>query len=95
MSPDNTGLTIQEQAHVREALRFLRVCWGTWAAVAEALGFGEKTVALVLDGRIVSGLLALRVAQLAGVSVHEVLAGRFPGPTICPHCGHVVDPRQE
>ena len=36
---------------MRTALRFLRTRCGTWAAVSQALRFGESTVANVVVGR--------------------------------------------
>ena len=84
-----TDLTAQEQTHVRTALRFLRTRCGTWTAVSKALRFGESTVANVVVGRRgVSPTIAFRVARFAKVSVDDVLAGRFPAPGTCPHCGH-------
>ena len=32
-------------------------------------------------------MIAFRVARLAKVGVDDVLAGRFPPPGTCPHCG--------
>jgi hypothetical protein len=36
----------------------------------------------------VSASMAFRVARLAGVTVDDVLVGKFPPPGTCPHCGH-------
>jgi hypothetical protein len=84
-----TDLTLQEQTHVRTALRFLRTRCGTWAAVGKALRFGESTVGNVVGGhQAVGPTIAFRVARFAKVSVDDVLAGRFPAPGTCPHCGH-------
>lgn len=33
-------------------------------------------------------ILAFRAARMAGVGVDDVLAGRYPEPGVCPHCGH-------
>lgn len=87
-----TDLTAAEQTNVRTALRFLHSRCGTWAAVGKALRFGESTIANVVEGRQgrgVSPLVVFRVARLAKVSVDDVLAGRFPAPGTCPHCGHL------
>lgn len=77
-------LTTEEQAHVKVALRFLRIQHGTWAVLAKALRYKVKTMA---DGRPASARLVLRVARVAGVSVDDVLCGRWPPPGACPHCG--------
>ena len=82
-------LTATEQTNVRAALRFLRARCGTWGAVSKALRFGESTVANVIGGKAVTPAMAFRVARLVKVPVDDVLAGRFPAPGTCPHCGHV------
>ena len=87
-----SDLTSQEQVHVRTALRFLRTRCGSWAVVGRTLGFGDSTMqAIVVGRRAVSPLVTFRVARLAKVSVDDVLAGRFPAPGTCPHCGHMKE----
>jgi hypothetical protein len=84
-------LTTAEQEHVRAALRFLRVRGGGWKALAPALGFAKRTVINVKKGaKNVSPNMAFRVARLAGISVDDLLAGKFPPPGACPHCGHMT-----
>jgi hypothetical protein len=83
------NLTTKEQANVRAALRFLRTRCGTWATLAKALHLGESSAANVASGhRMVTPLIAFRVARFAKVGVDDVLTGRFPEPGTCPHCGH-------
>jgi len=90
-----SDLTEKEQTNVRTALRFLRARTGTWGAVAKALRLGESTVANLAGGHNAVGpLVAFRVARLAKVGVDDVLAGRFPLPGTCPHCGHRVEAAQ-
>lgn len=89
MSPPD--LAASEQTNVRTALKFLRLRCGTWAVLARTLRFGESTLSNVVQGKAVSPLVAFRVAKLAKVSVDDVLAGRFPAPGTCPHCGHRKD----
>lgn len=84
----STDLTNQEQTHVRTALRFLRTRCGSWAILSKAISFRDATVANVVQGQTVSPTMAFRVARFAKVSVDDVLAGRFPAPGTCPHCGH-------
>jgi hypothetical protein len=85
----SSDLTAQEQVHVRAALRFLRARCGGWAPLAKALRFGDSTVTNAAGGHVgISASMALRVARLSGVGVDEVLAGRFPPPGTCPHCGY-------
>ena len=79
-------LTADEQAHVRRALRYLRRRGG-WKALSPAFGFRKKTLTNVVEGRVVSPAMAFSVARLAGVSIDDLLAGRFPPAGTCPHCG--------
>ncbi len=77
-------LTAEEQRHVKAALRFLRIQHGGWAALAKALRYRMKSLN---DGRPASARLVLRLARVAGAPVDDVLAGRWPPPGACPHCG--------
>lgn len=87
-----SDLTITEQKHVRTALRYLRNRVGAWEPVADALGFKCDTIDKVVNqrGRSVSPTMAFRVARLAGVTIDDLLEGRFL-PGACPRCGHVPD----
>lgn len=82
-----SDLTAEEQKNVRAALRFLRARCGGWEAVAKVLHAHKSSVAK--NERAVSASLAVRVARFAGVGVDDVLAGRYPPPGTCPHCGSV------
>lgn len=85
-------LTTKEQAHVRAALRFLRARCGGWAPLAKVLHLKETTLGIVASKRTVSPLVAFRVARLANVGIDDLLAGKFPAPGTCPHCGHYAAP---
>jgi hypothetical protein len=91
LAPVATGdFSVKEVANVRAALRFLRLRCGTWAVLAQALRFKETTVASVAGGhKPVTATIAVRIAKFARVGVDDILAGRFPAPGTCPHCGHV------
>lgn len=79
----SADLTAKEQAHVRTALAFLRARCGGVKPLARALRFSKQTL------RAPAGpTLAFRVARLAGVSVDDVLMGKYPPPGMCAHCGH-------
>lgn len=82
-------LTPNEQANVKKALAVLRIRYGSWAKVAEAMGASLKTLdhAACRTGRPSAGL-ALRVARLAKAPMEAVLSGAFPKPSSCPMCGH-------
>lgn len=85
----NLDLTQEEQAHVRAALHFLRARAGSWATLAAALGLKERTVQNAGQGRNVSERIVFRAARFAGVTVDDLLAGKFPVKGTCPYCGHV------
>jgi hypothetical protein len=87
-----SDLTATEQTHVRTALKFLRLRCGTWAAVSKALRLGKNSACNVAAGANVTPLVAFRVAQLAKVTVDDVLTGKFPAPGACPHCGQRAAP---
>jgi hypothetical protein len=81
-------LTIQEEAHVRAALQFLRLRFGGWASLAKALRFREGTLKNVANRKAVSASLAIRISKLVNVGVDDLLGGKFPPPGTCPYCGH-------
>ena len=84
-----SDLTKTEQANVRGALRVLRARHGA-DNLAKLLRAGREMVRKVLLGAEPGASLAVRVARLASVGVDDVLAGRFPPPGVCRHCGHDV-----
>lgn len=89
------GMTTGEQINVRTALAFLRARCGTWENVGKALHFKGVSVRNVAAGRKgVTPEMAFRVARFAKVGVDDVLAGKFPAPGTCPHCGHHADDRR-
>lgn len=84
-----SDLTAQEQTNVRTALKFLRSRVGMWTTLATALHCDRKTLYRVVGGGdTIVASLAIRVAKFAKVPVDDVLAGKFPAPGTCPHCGH-------
>lgn len=90
-----SDLTADEQKNVRAALRFLHLRCGTWATVAKALRLGESSVANIVIGRkVVTPNVTFRVARFVKVGVDDLLAGRFPPPGTCPHCGHRAEQPQ-
>jgi hypothetical protein len=76
---------------VLAALRYLRFRLGTWELLAKALRAKHATIKRVVgghDGAIAS--LAFRVARLGGSSIDDLLAGKWPDPNACPHCGQIM-----
>ncbi|HVZ75608.1 MAG TPA: hypothetical protein VHJ20_24715 [Polyangia bacterium] len=82
------ALTKGEQEYVRRALRFLRTRAGGWKPMADALGFKRKTLQNVSERtNEVSANLTFRIARMAGVTVDDLIGGKFPPADVCPHCG--------
>ena len=82
-----SDLNPDEQKNVRAALRFLHARARGWGPLADALGFKRRTMESVNQGQTVSATMAFRVAKLAGVSMEDLLTGKWPLPDVCPHCG--------
>ncbi len=82
--PPRGDLTVEEQKHVREAMKFLRTRHG-WEALAKGLRFTARSLEKVAYGQMVTASVAVRLARYAGVPVDDVLTGKFP--PLCPHCG--------
>lgn len=81
-------LTPKEQTNVRAALRFLRFRCGGWGQLAKAIHLKQTSLCKIATDRVVTPTVAFRVARLAKVGVDDLLAGKFPPPGTCPHCGH-------
>lgn len=77
-----------EEERVRVAMRVLRVRYGNWCRVADALGHHRVTVERVLNiRRTATPAFAMRVARLLGVSLGDVLSGAWPKAGECLMCG--------
>jgi len=85
-------LTETEQAHLRAALYYMRARIGSWAVLARAVRSKRISLLRIRRGLRIGGMrsLAGRLADVAGVPVADVLAGRLPPPGVCPHCGHAL-----
>lgn len=81
-------LTPEEAQRVKATLTILKVRYGTWTAVAEAMHLKVATVKYAAErrGGVTAGV-ALRAARAAGVPVEDILSGAWPKPGMCPHCG--------
>ncbi len=83
-----SDLSKEEQVHVRAALAFLRARFGTWGLLSRALRAKQGFLVRVARGADpASASMAIRVARLGGGSVDALLAGTWPDPEACPHCG--------
>jgi hypothetical protein len=85
-----TDLTKQEQAHVRTALVRLKLQCGGWNPVAKILRLNPATLSGVATGKLVTPVMAFRVARFVKMGVEELLAGKFTPPGTCPHCGKSI-----
>ena len=84
-------LTVEEQKHALNALRFLRIRFGSWKRLGKALGFEWCTLIGVKKHRNgVSVNMAYRAAKVACVPFDDIVTGKYPPDGMCPHCGHVA-----
>jgi DNA-binding XRE family transcriptional regulator len=92
-TPDLTG---DEHANVRRALQVLRRRFGSWEALASAMGAKVKTLTKAGGTNSKPSVgLALRAARIVGVPMEEILSGRWPKPGACPMCGRSEPPAPE
>jgi hypothetical protein len=81
-------LSPQERENVRKAVRYLARRFGSYGKLADAMCVKETRIKYSLSGAgTVSVSVALRAAKVAKVPLEAVLAGAWPKPTSCPHCG--------
>lgn len=78
-----SDLTAEEQKNVRAAIRFLRIGCGGWMQLSKTLRFTRST----LQKGAITPAVVFRVARFVGVSIDDLLSGRFPPEGTCPHCG--------
>lgn len=83
-----SDFTAQQEEHIRRALRFMAIRSGGWGPLAKALRLTDGTLIHAAGRQKVSARVALRLAQFAGVSVEDMMAGKYPPEGTCPHCGH-------
>jgi plasmid maintenance system antidote protein VapI len=88
----STDLTLQEQLHVRTAIRVLHLKCRSWKTIARALKVEPDSIYRVVSGRrVITAAVAFRVARLAGSSIDDLLSGAYLPAGICQHCGHLPD----
>lgn len=87
----NLDLSKEEQAHVRAGVQFLHTRTGTWDDLAKMLKLGRQHLVDVVHGKPVTPKLAFRVARFAGISIDDLLTGKFPPDGTCPFCGHTKE----
>jgi hypothetical protein len=86
-----SDLTKEEQDHVREALRFLHIRFGTNKLLGKALHCKKDSIQQLVMGKYaVSANMAFKVSLLAAVSFDDVTSGRWLVKGMCPHCGRAA-----
>jgi transcriptional regulator with XRE-family HTH domain len=85
---DPNRLKDHEVAYVRAALGVLKLRYGSWRRLAEAMQVGRMRVTRAACGlRRPDVALAVRLARVAGVPVEDIIKGRFVLRGTCPMCG--------
>jgi len=82
-------LSPEERFRILAALHYLHSRVGTWLSLARGLRAKRKTLRRVRAGGYIRRHrnLAQRLASMAGVTVGDLLSGKYPPPGACPHCG--------
>ena len=84
----SSELTLDEQAHAKAAVKFLRERFGSYLAMAKATGLSFALVKHTVKPKArVSAGVALRIARVAGAPLEAILSGAWPTPGLCPRCG--------
>lgn len=82
-----SALTAEEARHLRASLRNLRVAFGSYACLADAMGVSLPGLMHVVDGRKRgSGTLAWKAAKASGIPVEKLLTGALTEAGRCPLC---------
>lgn len=67
----------------------VRVQFGGWKPLAMVLKFDHTTLIHVCRSRrAVTASMAFRLARLIGVSIDDLVGGRWPESGTCPRCGY-------
>ena len=85
-------LTPEQEERVRVALKFLHKRFGTWAALAKAMGVKPETLqqSAFRARRAPTSGMAIRAARVAVVPIERILSGLWPPKNVCPHCGQTT-----
>jgi hypothetical protein len=75
-------LSPEEQENTRRAIRSLRARYGPLPNVARAISVSIKSLEHILSKGTITACVALEVARVGGVSMEDVLRGRFPGSRV-------------
>jgi hypothetical protein len=81
------GLTNDQRARLSAALQNLHGRFGTWQALADAMGLCISTLVKACRGRCGSMAMVVRAAELLHVPVEQLLTGTLADAGKCPYCG--------
>ena len=85
------SLSAEEAQHFRAALRNIARAYGGHAVLAAVVGVRVQSLHQALKkGRLPSAILALRVAQAAGMHLETLLTGQLTAAGRCKSCGSRV-----
>jgi hypothetical protein len=87
-------LNPDEARHVRAALAATARAYGGADVLAAAMGVPVATLHSAAGRRCPSGVLAIRLAAAAGMTVEAVLSGKLTEAGRCPSCGSRVGDRK-
>jgi hypothetical protein len=89
-------LTAEETRHFRASLKNMARAFGTWACLAEVIGVPVACLKTAISkGRRPSGILVIRTAQAAGMSVEAIIGGKLSAAGRCSSCGSRVGDRAD
>lgn len=83
-----SGIPESQRVHVARAMLFLARRHGNQKQLAAAMGISERSVARASAPRgRATAWLVMALAEFVGVSVDDLLKGKWPPKGACPHCG--------
>lgn len=80
-------LTAEEDRQARAALRNIKATFGSWQALADAVGVSIITLHHALKPGRGSAILFLRVAQAGKLTFDDMISGRIASVDRCSACG--------
>lgn len=81
-------LTPEESTNVLIALEYMVARVGGGQALAYRMGIDRTCVRRALKERPTPGaVIAWELSRVAQVPVEDIIAGKYPPPGSCPHCG--------
>jgi len=90
------SLTVEETRHFRASLKNLARAFGSWGCLASVIGIPAETLQQAIGPRRrPSGVLVIRAAQAAGMSVEAIIGGQLSPVGRCETCGSRVGDRAE